>query len=75
MHRSYAMCWDTIQLKSQNFQVERPHLLFLRYEERATRPSRPDYSNLGMTAATYADPRYSSHIVAYTWPMSLDEKT
>jgi hypothetical protein len=35
MHRYYATSWDTIQLKSQIFQVERPHLPFLRYEEKS----------------------------------------
>ena len=57
MHRSYARSWDTIQLKRKFFQVERLHLPFLRYEERVTRSSRPDYAHLGTTAATYADPR------------------
>ena len=75
MHRSYATSWDMIQLKNQTLQVDRPHLPFLRYEERVTRSSRPDYSHLGTTAATYADPRRPSHIVGCTWPTSLDEMT
>jgi hypothetical protein len=75
MHRSYATSWDTIQLDSHTFQVEHPHLPFLRYEERVTRSSRPDYSHPRTTAATYADPRCPSHIVGCTWPTSLAEKT
>jgi hypothetical protein len=74
MHRSYSTRWGTIQLKCQTFQVERPHLPFLRSEEGVTRSSLPDYSHLGTTAVTYVDPRCPSHIVGCTWPTSLGEK-
>jgi hypothetical protein len=75
MHRSCATSWDTIKLKSQTFQVERPDLPFLRNEERVTKSSRLNHSHPGTTAATCADPRCPSHIVECTWPTSLDEKT